>query len=294
MKNYYYIIYCILFFLISCAEEGPFKLGKLECEIEVTAILPNMAVVNVNYPNDSQNLFDVGDRYPDAYLSSKPFDSKNTLIEVDDWIRCSDKSDRENGKFVFADLEPGTTYYFILQNNIFFNGNTWDTEDPYYYTGTSFTTSQEGDYSAFKFEFVDNVSLRKEFYNNFEQFSLIKLIIPSPFLSCGNMSYDYAFVHASLTQNMTDEIFGKAIVKNNNNSWSSIDGDYYYVSSDIYGKQKDNEIFFLFPLLEKKKYYLQYDGRIYLRLNGRDIEFDSFRVDGTVDLSGKKNSLIDE
>lgn len=295
MKKYSYIISCILFFLVSCAEEGPLQLGKLEYDVNVTAVFPTIAFINVCYPQNSDNLFREGHYYQAAYLSKKSLNG-NTQLSIDDsnWVKSSGLSDRENGKYVFTDLEPGTTYYLILENGIYFNDKTSWTESPYIYTGISFTTAQEGYYSGlsgldFKFEFADNVSLRTS-DNNYKLFSLIKLCLPYPYVKNLNRYDDYSNLQASLTQNMTDVIYGLPVQQR---TFMDIEVDYGSMADLIlnYCYRNNNEIYFIFPLLEKKKYYLKYDGIMDLGIIENstqyyEMKFDNFSIDGSVDLSG--------
>lgn len=293
MKKYSYIISYILFFLVSCAEEGPLQFGKLEYDVELAAVTPTIIDINVSYPKNSDNLFREEYYYRDAYLSKKSLNG-NTQLYFDDsnWIGSS-SSDRENGKFVFTNLEPGTTYYLILKSGIYFNDNTWDIEYPYIYTGISFTTAQEGDYSGLsglglKFEFADNVSLRTS-DNNYKQFSLIKLCLPYPYVKNLNSYDDYSNLQASLTQNMTDVIYGLPVQQR---TFMDIEVDYGSMADLIlnYCYRNNNEIYFIFPLLEKKKYYLKYDGIMDLgfieNFTQYEMKLDNFSIDGSVDLSG--------
>lgn len=133
-----YLLVLTLLCLCGCAEEGPYTLGKLECNVEVSSITPNTAAVTVSIPDSKDNL--IGRDYCSIFLSDHPLSNSTNR---DDLISTNNQY---NTAF-FSNLHPNTTYYVIIYPDIYFNGKNQSPNRYLYDTGYSFTTTAEGDYS---------------------------------------------------------------------------------------------------------------------------------------------------
>lgn len=227
-----YVLGLTLLFLCSCAEEGPYTLGKLECQVEVSSISPNTAVVSVSIPDSKDNLLNDGHSYGSIYLSDHPLSSSQKMDEVIKGNRVDSSND---SKYSFTNLIPNTTYYVILENNIYFNGKNDYSEVEYYYTGFSFTTSAEGDYSKFGEPTAEVVEAESGF-------AAIRITLPEGLRLKNSYMDPYseegAYLEVSTSPNMSDAIEGKVI------------------SSSV----GTNQIIFLFTGLKDSQYYLRLRG----------------------------------
>ncbi|MDE6741403.1 MAG: hypothetical protein K2J58_03630, partial [Muribaculaceae bacterium] len=81
MKIKSYILILMLLSLLSCAEEGPYTMGKMECKVEVSMVLPTSAIVSVTIPPNAGNILENGDR-PKIYLSDRPLNSSEDFWNI--------------------------------------------------------------------------------------------------------------------------------------------------------------------------------------------------------------------
>lgn len=131
----------MLLSLLSCAEEGPYTMGKMECEVEVSMVLPTSAIVSVTIPPNVGNILENGDR-PKIYLSDRPLNSSedfwDIITEEDYYIGGYLSEENHTFNFLFTNLEPNKTYYVILEVDMNLSDEKYHNE--FYYTDCSFTT----------------------------------------------------------------------------------------------------------------------------------------------------------
>lgn len=257
MKTKLYILASLLFFLLSCTEEGPFTMEKLECEIKTSMVTPTAAIVTVTLPPNS----DLSKRVDYVYLSDYPIDNlkdfqREKLIRGSNW-------NRDEGEYYFRDLKPNTKYYVIVGLSINYNDNTnndsWDYESEPYCPGFSFTTAMEGDYSN-----LGDVTC--EFYGySSDGDVLIKFNFPASIIPT---SYYYGDMkrlraYASTSPDMTNPI-------------ESAIPSLSLAQNNIFG----------FRGLEDKKYYFQLYGDFFLFDDHDDVLKDiRLNVKNPIDLS---------
>lgn len=190
MKKELYVILSSLLLLISCAEEGPYRLGKLECNIDILMSTPTSVFVDVSVPKSDDNGLIV-DEY-ELYLIDHPLNN-NQSFNVDDAIRGSLIDNVNSDRFCSTELNPNTTYYIVLSIGIKYSETVGCEE--YYYTGYSFTTSKQGDYSG-----LGKVSCEVVGRNNNGN-TTVKVTLPP------NLEFSYgsdAYLVASLSPDMSN------------------------------------------------------------------------------------------
>lgn len=250
--NIYLLVLTLLSFC-SCAEEGPYTLGKLECYVEVSSITPSTATVTVSIPDSDDNLFNgsyatilLSDHYPSPnydYMS-------NNLITADP---VSNRS-----TFYFSNLTPSTTYYVISDNHILFNGKSDNFEWYYYYTGYSFTTSAEGD-SEGDYSTIGDVTA--EVVNAESGFAAIRITLPEGLQFYSGRSI---YLEASMSPDFSDTIETK---------------------EDIFWHYDGRQVTFQLADLKPNKYYLRLRGDF--SLEGHLIDQTlTVNVKYPIDLSG--------
>lgn len=239
-------------FLASCAEEGPFIEGTLECDVEVTGITPYSANFLVTFPNEKNNLLSTGSWNGAVLLYDHPISDSQ---ELDPWYGYVASGDINDDNLACVDkLSPNTTYYVVIERRIYFGG-----EDDYLYAdyvpGCSFTTAKEGDYSGIgaTYELMD---YQREIDR--KSYTVIKVRIPSPF-------YIYNSYHSTLEATS---------ISGNEKAVSSV----YFPDNDhlnfIYSVE-DDEYLFLLPVLEKGIYKLQLNCELNIK---RDISKNLYNV----------------
>lgn len=145
-KTTLYIFFSILgIIIVSCAEEGPYKLGILESKISVSTVTPTTAVINVTFPQNNENL--LSGTYASAYLIPESISEigegwNSKAIEAYDYKRDG----KSKLSYFFEKLNSNTEYSLILYPEIDYD-NSNGGNNIYYNPGFSFYTSNEGDYS---------------------------------------------------------------------------------------------------------------------------------------------------
>ena len=137
-----YFLFGLLFCLFSCAEEGPYRMGKLECDVNAV-VTPHDAMISVDDSNNRDYIMLV-DRGGRGWLVEQPLKNPQDFDPAKA-IQCSHHN---NDCYTFNNLAAQTTYYFIIESS--FNFNSYDPcyLSYFYYTDCSFTTPKEGDYSG--------------------------------------------------------------------------------------------------------------------------------------------------
>ena len=247
MKTNIYLMIAILCTLISCAEEGPYRMGKLETSIELQYATPDMAGIKVTLPRNNDNL--LNGEFCHAYLTLKPLsDAGNDWRE--DYI-SGDMISNDDRQFVFRFkyLNPDTQYYLVLDSRVDFNGaNDSDYE---YYPDFSFTTAKEGDYSG-----LGEVTC--ELVSHQLNRTIVKFNLPSaicfPEGQYGHYAGDLNAVRAfaSTSPDMS-------------NSIASMPRSNYDGPMDEFAFE---------GLQVGQKYYFQLRGKFYWSLNNNGYEFD--------------------
>lgn len=172
MKTKIFFLISLLFILFSCTEDGPFKMGKIECEIQESMVTPTTALVTVKLPENNDLIKKIG--Y--VYLSETPINNLNDFEEKKENFIISDHRNLGKGEYFFKDLTPNTKYYVIVGLGVDYNDNnaneSWYYETEPYCPGYSITTAKEGDYSM-----LGEISC-KLIESNLAC-TLIKIILPS-------------------------------------------------------------------------------------------------------------------
>lgn len=248
MKLYSIIMMSVLFMFISCAEEGPYKMGQMECSVKCNIVTPSSAMVSCKVPTNKDNILYDSWR---LVLIDRPLN--NNEILVDEIASSSEYTNiPEEFTAVFNGLTPNTTYYLLFYTEINYNG---DNKSGYgfYYPGFSFTTKKEGDYS----ELVDyDIKLELDNYNYYD-ITVLKIFTTR---YCCLQGYVYA-------SNSPD--FENAVR-------TSIDANISHSATINF-----------YPVLEKEKYYFKFEGNIGIMFENRYVEFENVSIlfPDTIDLA---------
>lgn len=232
MKDRLFILICFIF-LLSCAEEGPYVGGDLDCLIEVTGVSANSAYVSVTFPNTKDNLL-LPPNWGDKLYVYPELKSEDQIVAT----KISENSGVTYYKFY--GLTPNTTYYLMVSCRARLGikkGLDGDNRGyavvSSYVPGYSFTTTKEGGEYGATYELLD---YHGKVWNSY--YTVVKVKFPS------RISID-SYINSKL----------KAIsLSGNGKTIESI-----YLSSNInsYYPMDSGEYIFFFPVLEKEKYKLQ-------------------------------------
>lgn len=235
--------------LFSCAKDDPFTMGIMECKVEVSNILPTSAEIRVTFSEENDNILGrAWNHHPNINLSDKPLESPDYFWdEVDFYFSeayiCEEEGTDATGLFydfthhnnyVFTfmvfDLKPNKKYYVLLNTDINLSGKGYE-ESGLYYTGCSFTTADNKDYTSL----VTNCVLLKNAEN--------KVSINLDLIS-GFRLYDISSCEASVSSSMDDPI-------------TITDTNIYENGNNTYTLNINT------PNLESGKYYIQFYGKIW-------------------------------
>ena len=246
----------ILCTMISCAEEGPFRMGKLETSIELQYATPNMAEIKVTLPRNNDNL--LNGEYCYAYLATRPF-SDAGKDWWDDRISGERISNNKDQEFVFrfTDLDPDTQYYLILNSRVDFNEpNDSNYENYYYYPDFSFTTAKEGDWSEFNMATCELIEA-------IPGYTKIRIKLPKGLQFSGNGGFPKPVLEADTNSEMSDPILG---------------------TLESYNSERTEAVFNLIGL-KNSNYYLRLKG--YYEFFSYTINEEvTIKVENTLDLIG--------
>lgn len=220
MKTKYIIILGIIVSLFSCTEEGPFTMGKLECTIVESEVTPTTALVTVSYAQN-ELIKEMGN----ITIVDKPLEygtlDDQILYQQGNFNFKYPKLPENQKRLFFTDLTPNTTYYVIAHTDIDYNDDN-EAERDEYYTGLSFKTAQDGDFSCFGKATYDLISETTEMVK-------IKVNLPQGLKFYGSL-------YVSENEDISNPI-----------KFESISPDFSDLIFTLYG-------------LEQKKYYLQLRG----------------------------------
>ncbi|MDE6480495.1 MAG: hypothetical protein K2L45_09510 [Muribaculaceae bacterium] len=190
IKNRIILILGFLYILSSCAQDGPYVSGKLECDIVAAFVTPNFAIVSATIPN--KNIIEGFDH--NMYLFDKPIDKIN--IDYDELIKWNDYNVLDSHlDCMFTNLKPNTTYYPLVEIYSSINGEIESGYDrgTQYSSGYSFTTTKEGDYSLLG-------EIQGEVMETSDEYTTVKITFPA------NINFRYGYLEASTSQDMTNVI----------------------------------------------------------------------------------------
>lgn len=241
--------------LVSCAEKGPYTMGKFDYDFQVSHVTCRTAIITVTAGNNNNiNKNNVS--------SLCLYDKENSYsVEYGTEFEGNNSNDKTK-KFVFKDLQPNSTYSISASSEIYINGNEGeDLGSTEFDTGKSFTTLSEGDFSA-----IGELNCKLVAYNYEErEKTAIKFIFPS------QLKFYGGFFYASISPDMSDPIEST-----------------YIGSSD-----NDDSFEVEFPLLEKRTYYFEYVGDLKYYFNNNDkYEYESlydinWKAQNSIDLSNE-------
>lgn len=150
-----YISFLLIGLLVSCADDSVHNYGKIEFQVKENFVTPTNAIVEVSIPHPEINSLtevisiclvkDGFNSYEDFYDAWE----SNSLncVEGRDLIYRDDAQYKDKCIYGFNDLIPGTIYYIVAICKV---KSDFDDKSGsvIYYTGYSFTTKSEGDYSG--------------------------------------------------------------------------------------------------------------------------------------------------
>lgn len=235
MKLKIYLIIAFLGILFSCAEEGPFIIGKLECFAELSLRTPTTAVVTLNIPENRDNVIIMESEKHQVFLC------KNGSQIKDDWEVEGYIKQIENGgiQAFFYGLTPNTSYDCYLRCNVDYNLDNQNDGWRDYYLIDSFFTSKVDDYSDFGSKIkCEAVSLS----DSLEEVA-IKITLP-----CEWYLDDYGKLYASESPNMTDAVVSQRFIKDIKNTDYTNNSSYTFYFSKF--------------KMDSKEYFLELQGSI--------------------------------
>lgn len=237
-KSKVYLLFSLFLTLISCAEEGPHRLGNMDYDIKVSMISPTTAIVHLTIPRNTYNLIDNSD---DRLVSVGVVDTqsgngKGILWDNKITFELINRTDNQTDYFL-SNLTPNTTYHVVLRGYIDYNKNK-DLTSQQIYTDCSFTTAKEGDFSGLGEAKYQRLSTTSDITG-------VRFKLPEgmsfPSGQYGNPSQDLNAVraYASTSPDMSNAV--ESIIK-------------------AYGSPSD---VFYFRGLKDTKYYFQLKGNFY-------------------------------
>lgn len=249
MKTKIFFLIVLLFTLFSCTEEGPFIMGKLECEIQVSKVTPSSAFLSVKFQDNNDNLANLYNYEVGVSLSKTPISNIQEYEENRESLIAGNFFNKEKDNYFFTGLQPNTKYYVVTEIKMYYNGEAKDNNGGYEYEvycpGYAFTTAQEGDYSNLGEATCELVGVT-------ENETIVKFNLPDgiefPNGQTGNHAGDLNAVraYASTSPDMSNAIESLLRVS--------------FSDADIAE--------FAFKGLEKEKYYFQLRGSFYSSLIG--------------------------
>lgn len=152
MKNQIlgYILVGLLSLFVSCAEEGPYETGKLECDISILGIAPTSALLKVTIPENQDNvLYYIYDKY---LIEESIMESHLSAEECMEFAKRGYVDNSPENNIFFKDLTPNTKYYVVLDAEVNLNGSfsLGSRTDCLYFTDYSFTTSSSEPYIIYQ------------------------------------------------------------------------------------------------------------------------------------------------
>lgn len=121
----------------SCAEDGPFEVGKIDINVEVSQVTATTAIVKVTAPESANQLAnEISEiRYS---LSTEDYYQSHWTNEINE-----SQSTKTSKTYLLNELKPGTTYKIYV--NFYTEG---EGECCTYLSPVTVTTAPAGDYSA--------------------------------------------------------------------------------------------------------------------------------------------------
>lgn len=135
-------LFSLLFLMVSCAEEGPFTLGTLNCDVQVVYKTSTMASLEVSFPSADNNLFLQNTDKWDTSVFVLDHQLVNHQNLYDQGAIKGQSMDGD--RWIFGNLKPNTTYYVVIKHDVIQNlGEDGYGEPCYYDTQYTFTTNAE-------------------------------------------------------------------------------------------------------------------------------------------------------
>lgn len=226
--------------LAGCAEEGPFKAGVFESEIEIGLVTPTTASISVIYPDTPGQLFD-----PTGYSGAEVYLLQTGITHTDKYISGMEVSTvSESGKttvvYTFSDLSPNTDYDIFVLTEVLASG---DYEHSRYKEKMgSFRTKNQLDYSELgnltctlgekcPYPFINvTLTLPEGLYicDHYSEDYIVDSEI-NIYVSSDPLLYDYRHVYESMMGKKDRKInFKLDIDESIENLYFRITGDFFY------------------------------------------------------------------